>query len=122
MNSDREERTATVTWLNDCIRDVRTWLMKNMLKLNDEKKEVILFTSIHRLRSLPNITVTVGEQQLLQSSSVCDLGVIYDQHSMTRHVHLVLTPEEYWENPTVSHPRCNKDTCTCLGNIKTRLL
>ena len=75
MNSDRDERTAAVTRLNDCIRDVRTWLSRNMLKLNEEKTEVILFTSEHGLKSLPNITVTVGEQQQLQSSSVRDLAV-----------------------------------------------
>ena len=90
MNSDREERTAAVTRLNDCIRDVRTWLTRNMLKLNEEKTEVFLFTSKHGLKSLSNITVTVGEQQQLQSSSVRDLGVIYDQHlNMSQHVRSV---------------------------------
>ena len=90
MNSDREERTAAVTRLNDCIRDVRTWLTRNMLKLNEEKTEVILFTSKHGLKSLSNMTVTVGEQQQLQSSSVRDLGVIYDQHlNMSQHVRSV---------------------------------
>ena len=88
MNSDHEERNAAVTRLNDCIRDVRTWLTRNMLKLNDEKTEVILFTSKHGLKSLSSITVIDGEQQQLQSSSVRDLGVIYDQHlSMSQHVH-----------------------------------
>ena len=75
---------------HDCIREVRTWLTRNMLKLNDEKMEVILFTSKHGLKSLSNITVTVGEQQQLQSCSVRDLGVIYDQHlNMSQHVHSV---------------------------------
>jgi len=42
------------------------------------------------LKSLSNITVTVNEQQL-QSSSVRDLGVIYDQHlNMSQHVGLYL--------------------------------
>ena len=51
---------------------------------------MILFTSKHGLKSLSNITVTVGEQQQLQSSSVRDLGVIYDQHlNMSQHVHSV---------------------------------
>ena len=49
MNSDHEERIAAVTRLNDCIRDVLIWLTRNMLKLNDEKTEVILFTSKHGL-------------------------------------------------------------------------
>ena len=57
-----------------------------MFKLNDEKTEVILFTSKQELKSLPNIGVSVGGQQL-RSSSVRDLGVIYNQHlSMTQHV------------------------------------
>ena len=90
MNSDHNERIAAVTQLNDCIRDVRTWLTRNMLKLNDEKTEMILFTSKHGLKSQSNITVTVGEQQQLQSSSVRDLGVIYDQHlNMSQRVHSV---------------------------------
>ena len=90
MNSDREERTAAVTRLNDCIRDVRNWLTRNMLNLNEEKTEVILFTSKHGLKSPSNITVTVGEQKQLQSSSVHDLEVIYDQHlNMSQHVHSV---------------------------------
>ena len=60
-----------------------------MLRLNDEKTEVVLFTSKHGLESFPNIVVSVGEQQL-QSSSVRDLGIIYDQHlSMTQHVNSI---------------------------------
>ena len=67
-----------------------------MLKLNDKKTEVILFTSKNGLKSLSNITVTVGEQQPLQSSSVRDLGVIYDQHlNMSQHVHSVCRTEYY---------------------------
>ena len=58
-----------------------------MLRLNDEKTEVTLFTSKDGLKSLPNIVISVGEQEQLQSSSVRDLGIIYDQYlSMTQHV------------------------------------
>ena len=90
MNNDPEERSTEVAHLNDCIKDVRTWLTQNMLKLNDEKTEVILFTSKHGLKSLPNISVSVGGQQQLQSSSIRDLGVIYDQHlSMPQHMNSV---------------------------------
>ena len=73
MNCDCEERIAAVTRLNYCIRDIRMWLTKNMLKLHDEKTEVILFTSKHGLKSLFNIAFTDGEQEQLQSSSFCDL-------------------------------------------------
>ena len=96
MNNDHEQRIAAVTRLNECIRDVRTWLTRNMLKYNDEKTEVILFTSKHGLKSLSNITVTFGEQQQLPSSSVRDLGVIYDQHlNMSQHAHSVCRTRYY---------------------------
>jgi len=44
-----------------------------MFKLNDEKTEVILSTSMHGLKPQPNIIVAVGERQQLQS---CLLSVI----------------------------------------------
>ena len=62
MNNDPEERLTAVAHLNECVKDVHTWLTQNMLTLNDEKTEVILFTSKHGFKSLPNIAVLVGEQ------------------------------------------------------------
>ena len=47
MNNNPEERLTEVARLNNCIKDVRTWLTKNMLKFDDEKKEAFLFTSKH---------------------------------------------------------------------------
>ena len=79
MNNDPEERLTAVAHLNDCIKDVSTRLMKNKLKLNDEKMEVILFTYIHGLKSLPNNCF--GQRTTTTtSSSIRDLGVLYDQH------------------------------------------
>ena len=127
MNSDREERTAAVTRLNDCIRDVRTWLTRNMLKLNEEKTEVIFFTSKHGVKSLSYIIVTVGEQQQLQSSSVRDLRVIYDQHpNMNQHVHSVYRTG-YYHLRNIGRIRryLTQDatnTRTCLGDLKIGLL
>ena len=90
MNNDTEKRLIAVARFNNCIKDVRTWLTKNMFKLNNEKTEVILFISKHGLKSFRNIAVSVEKQQQLRSSSVRDLGVIYDQHlSVTQHVNSV---------------------------------
>ena len=50
-----------------------------MLKLNDDKTEVILFTSKHALKSHPSVAVTVGEQHVRPATSIRNLGVIYDQ-------------------------------------------
>ena len=61
-----------------------------MLKLNDDKTEVILFTSKHALKSHPSVAVTVGEQHVRPATSIRNLGVIYDQPlSMIQHVNSV---------------------------------
>ena len=61
-----------------------------MLKLNDDKTEVILFTSKHALKSHPSVAVTVGEQHVRPATSIRNLGVVYDQPlSMIQHVNSV---------------------------------
>ena len=79
-----------VTRLNTCICDIRNWLANNMLKLNADKTEVILFPSKHALKSHPNVAVTVGEQPVLPATPIHNLGVVYDQPlSMIQHVNSV---------------------------------
>ena len=61
-----------------------------MLKLNDDKAEVILFTSKYALKSHPNVAVTVGEQPVRPATYIHNLGVVYDQPlSMIQHVNSV---------------------------------
>ena len=50
-----------------------------MLKLNDDKTEVILVTSKHALKSHPSVAVTVGEQPIRPATSIRNVGVVYDQ-------------------------------------------
>ena len=78
-NNAPEQQSTAVTRLNTCIGDIRNWLANNMLKLNDDKTEVILFTSKHALKSHPNVAVTVGEQPVRPATSIHNLGVVYDQ-------------------------------------------
>ena len=89
-NNAPEQQSTAVTRLNTCIGDIRNWLANNMLKLNDDKTEVILFTSKHALKSHPNVAVTVGEQPVRPATSIRNLGVVYDQPlSMIQHVNSV---------------------------------
>ena len=89
-NNAPEQQSTAVTRLNTCIGDIRNWLANNMLKLNDDKTEVILFTYKHALKSHPNVAVTVGEQSVRPATSIHNLGVVYDQPlSMIQHVNSV---------------------------------
>ena len=89
-NNAPEKQSTAVTRLNTCIGDVHKWLANNMLKLNDHKTEVILFTSKHDLKSNPSVAVTVGEQVIRPATTTRNLGVVYDQPlSMIQHVNSV---------------------------------
>ena len=55
---------ASLPKLNNCISDIRVWMIKNKLKINDSKTEFIVY---------------VGDSIIQQSSKVRDLGAIFDQ-------------------------------------------
>jgi hypothetical protein len=72
--------------IQNCIKDVKTWMSSNFLVLNDSKTEIIHFTSRFATpRQLPSINV--GETAVEPSSQVRDLGVVLDKHlNMNQHV------------------------------------
>ena len=70
---------ATLPKLNSCISDIRVWMIKNKLKINDSKTEFIVFRSPQAKQDFSSLSISVGDSLILQSSKVRDLGVIIDQ-------------------------------------------
>ena len=74
--------------MQSCISDVIAWSTAHMLKLNDNKTELMLFTSkrTKHLHSLPT-SITVGNAQIPFRQSVKNLGLTLDCHlAMNAHV------------------------------------
>ena len=74
--------------MQSCICDVKAWATANMLKLNDNKTELMLVTSkrTKHLHSLPT-SITIGNAQILFKKSVKNLGFSLDCHlAMNAHV------------------------------------
>ena len=71
--------SITLSKLNNCISDIRVWMIKNKLKINDSKTEFIVFRSPQAKQDLSGLSVSVGDSVIAQSSKVRDLGVIFDQ-------------------------------------------
>ena len=65
--------------LNSCISDIRVWMIKNKLKINDSKIECIIFRSPQCKASISGVSVSVGDSNILPSPKVRDLGVIFDE-------------------------------------------
>ena len=57
--------------MQSCISDVKAWATANMLKLNDNKTELMLFTSkrTKHLHKLPT-SITIGNAQIPFKQSV----------------------------------------------------
>ena len=70
-----------------CISDIRVWMIKNKLKINDCKTEFIIFRSPLLKQNLSDLSISVGESQVFPSSKVRGLGVVFDQY-LTFHDHI----------------------------------
>ena len=74
--------------MQSCISDVKAWATANMLKLNDNKTELMLVTSkrTKHLHNLPT-SITIGNAQMPFKKSLKNLGFTLDCHlTMNAHV------------------------------------
>ena len=74
--------------MQSCISDVKALATANMLKLNDNKTELMLVTSkrTKHLHSLPT-SITMGNAQIPFEQSVKNLGFTLDSH-LTKNAHV----------------------------------
>lgn len=61
-----------------CAADISTWMSNNMLKLNQDKTELIVFSSKFNAKKTSEVSMNVGDSRVNAVDSVCNLGVILD--------------------------------------------
>ena len=62
-----------------CVSEIWEWMNQNMLKLNDDKTELVVFTSKYKQDVYNDLSITIGDTVVDCSSQVKDLGVIFDR-------------------------------------------
>ena len=77
--SIRPDETNHLTKLQACLKDIKSWMTCNFLLLNPDKTEVILLGSKHLRNTLSNDTTTLDGITLTSSTTVRNLGVIFDE-------------------------------------------
>ena len=72
--------SKSIEGLEQCLADVHSWMVVNLLKLNPSKTEFILFGSSYMLKNInvSNIELHVDNAHIKPSQCVRDLGVIFD--------------------------------------------
>ena len=58
-----------------CVRS-ENWMEQNLLKLNDEKSELVLFVPKHRQHQYHDISLKIGDCRVMPSTSAKNLGVM----------------------------------------------
>ena len=77
--------------VESCCRQIKIWMTKNKLKLNEQKTEVLLCGPSSRRETVPVDCLSVGEASIPFSNVVKTLGVTLDAElSMEQHVSAVV--------------------------------
>ena len=71
-------QTEALKRLENCLVDIEAWMHQNMLTLNTDKTEVMLFASKHNSRHMNSISVQVGGSKIVSTNCVRNLGVMFD--------------------------------------------
>lgn len=87
---DSSNRSESISKVEMCASDVKTWAVNNNLMLNDSKTEVIHVTS-RFVNTTPLSALNIGNAAIKPSAEARNLGVIIDsQHGMKEHVKSVI--------------------------------
>ena len=78
--SNAGAKEQCIEQLQGCITDICKWMSANMLKLNDEKNEFIMFGTNHQLKKMGvNLNqIAIGNTNVLSVDHVCNLEFLMD--------------------------------------------
>ena len=64
--------------LEQCLSDIENWMQNNILKLNQEKTELIIFTPKHKSNEFSGRQLAFGGSVITNAACVKNLGVFFD--------------------------------------------
>ena len=73
--------------IQNCVNDVRKWMLVNKLKINDSKTEFLIIGSKHQVDKITIDSIKIGDSEIKPVTSVKNLGVLIDNDlSMENHI------------------------------------
>jgi hypothetical protein len=97
-----------------CLKDIREWLLTNMLKNNGDKTEFSVHGTQQQVAKLQDITLDIDGVSITPKSEVRNLGVIFDTDlSMKPHCKAVCKSANYnLHNISVVRPSLTKEAAS----------
>jgi len=114
--------------LSACLDEVSDWMLSNRLQLNTAKTEILWCSTNRRQNHLSSAAVRVGENYVLPSTTVRDLGVLIDSNvAMRSHVssygvRMFCCVTTALQHPTLSVRFCVPFAGRVVGYATSRLL
>ena len=72
------EQSAALSAMQNCIADIRQWMLQDRLRLNDDKTELIIIGTRQQLAKVNIDSLRVGESSTAPTSKVKNLGCWFD--------------------------------------------
>ena len=87
-SDDKSGLDEAISAMNRCISDLRNWMIRDRLMINDDKTELILIGSRQQFGKINDVcNISVGDYDIYPSSCVRNLGAWFDNKlSMSTHV------------------------------------
>ena len=76
VNQTSQEEALHV--IQNCVSDVRKWMLVNKLKINDSKTEFLIISSKHQFNNITIDSIRIGDSEIKPVTSVKNLGVLID--------------------------------------------
>jgi len=77
--TDPKNPSSSLDQLRTAISDIRTWMITNKLKINDDKTEFLVITKPHLTSRMKDLKIKIGGHDIPATNSAKNLGVIFDQ-------------------------------------------
>ena len=73
------DHQVVINRIENCVKDLKNWLATNMLQLNGEKSELIVFAPKNKIALTDKISINIGGSVVRSKCVVRNLGVYLDQ-------------------------------------------
>lgn len=77
---DVDSSADALACVEACVRDIRSWMITNKLKINDKKTEFLIISSPRAPVQL-DVNITIGSSTIPPSASCRNLGVMFDKNA-----------------------------------------
>ena len=78
---------AALKSIENCVADIRAWMLSNRLLINDSKTEFIIIGSKQQMSKININEITVGESTIEPVEAVQSVGMWFDSH-MSMDIHI----------------------------------